>query len=571
MAIIQNVKFWIMASPNASAMRPPACSPKGGRGWYAPPLVGGILAAILCTGEIAAHAAVPDQTPNFPTYEELKELSSNPKPGGTLEKKLAEFWHTPLINNEASRRGIKPLTPLNPLLGPTLRVVTWNIEKSLKIPEVIRFWTDEKAFESMLDSEKLLKKNQTLSNLSRQRDRIIHADILVLQEMEIGIKRSRYLNAAGELAKALRMNYAYAPQFLEVDPVTLGLEKIKLEEGIEDTEAMDYYHVDPKLYRGVFGCAVLSRYPIKYVEIRPLKYQAYNWYTGEKQRITFLEKARRFGTHTAFKNEITRELKVGGRGYFRVDLEVPEVPGGILTIINIHLEIKCQPMDRAIQMREILDEIKKIKNPLIMLGDFNAAPTDISPTSVTRTVKRTLKNPTTWFGVAVNYISPYGLAINTTRGASNVTKNFNDPFAKNISVVAPNSLFAMFDMIRNFRFEDGKAFDFRGDPERSIGAKNKLLANSNQRGHKGFKTSFSVKRALGIVGKYRLDWIFVKSQMTDPEDTSGPYRLAPHFGETLEEMNTSFKEPLSDHHPSVIDLPLEEPGLKNVTQHDGVI
>jgi len=214
------------------------------------------------------------------------------------------------------------------------------------------------------------------------------------------------------------------------------------------------------------------------------------------------------------------------------------------------------------QMREILDEIKSIKNPVIMLGDFNAAPTDISPTSVTRTVKRTIKNPTTWFGVAVNYVSPYGLAINTTRGVTNVTKNFNDPFAKDISVIAPNPLFDMFDMIRQFRFSDGKTFDFRGDPERSRGHKDKLLANSNQRGRKGFKTSFSVRRALGIVGKFRLDWVFVKSLLTSPEDRDGPYRLAPHFGETLEEMNTSFKEPLSDHHPSIVDLPLEEPKIK---------
>jgi len=522
------------------------------------------LAVSLAACGMTAYAAAPDQTPDFPTYEELKTLSENPEPGGQLAKKLAAFWHTPLISNEAARRGIKPQTPFNPLLGPTLRVATWNIEKSLTIPEVIRFWTDGKAFEAMLDPEKMEDNEQTLKDLARQRERLIQADIVVLQEMEIGIKRSRYLNAAGELAKALQMNYAYAPQYLEVDPVTLGLEQIQFEDGSEDTDAMDYYHVDPAKYRGVFGSAVLSRYPIKHVEIRPLKYQPYDWYTGEKQKITFLEKTRRFGSETAFKNEMTRELKVGGgRGYFRVDLEVPDVPGGVLTIINIHLEIKCQPIGRTIQMREILDEIKTIKNPLIMLGDFNAASTDISPTSVTRTVKRTLKNPTTWFGAAVNYVSPYGLAINSTRGASNVTKNYNDPFAKHISVVAPNSLFAMFDMIRQFRFDDGMAFDFRGDTERSMGAKDKLLANSNQRGRKGFKTSFSVKRALGIVGKYRLDWIFVKSQMTDPEDRNGPYRLAPHFGETMEEMNSSFKKPLSDHHPSVIDLPLNEPALKN--------
>ena len=138
----------------------------------------------------------------------------------------------------------------------------------------------------MLDLKKIQSKEQTLSGLTRQRERLISADILVLQEMEIGIKRSNYLNAAGELAKALQMNYAYAPQYLEVDPVTLGIQTIQLDRGSEDKEALDYYHVDPKLYHGVFGCAVLSRYPIKSVEIHPLKYQAYDWYAGEKQKIT---------------------------------------------------------------------------------------------------------------------------------------------------------------------------------------------------------------------------------------------------------------------------------------------
>ncbi len=523
------------------------------------------LCLLLPSPRSAAASYVQLQELNFLTFDELKTLSQNPDADKTLKKKLDAFWHKPLISNEAFYQGVKPLLPKDPLLGPILRAATWNIEKSLKVPEVIRFWTDGKAFEAMLDPEKLGSGEHSLEAITRQRERLIKADILVLQEMEIGIKRSHYLNAAGEIAKALHMNYAYAPQYLEIDPVILGLEKLTLEEGGDDQEAMDYYHVDPAKHHGVFGSAVLSRYPIKYAEVRPLKYQAYDWYNGEKKKIGFLEKTRRLSTRTVFKNEMTREMKVGGRGYFRVDLDIPEVPGGTLTVINVHLEIKCQPIGREIQMREILNEIKKIKNPVIMLGDFNAAPTDISPTSVTRTVKRTLKNPTTWFGVAVNYISPYGLAINGTRAGSNVTKNFNNPFAKNIDILAPNPQYDMFNMIREFRFEDGKAFDFRGDPERSIGAKHKFLANSNQRGHKGFKTSFSVKRALGVVGKYRLDWIFVKADMKHPKDISAPYRLAPHFGETLEEMNTSLKEPLSDHHPSIVDLPLEEPRLKSVS------
>ncbi len=254
-------------------------------------------------------------------------------------------------------------------------------------------------------------------------------------------------------------------------------------------------------------------------------------------------------------------MKVGGRIYFRIDLEVPELPEKTLTIINIHLEIKCQPKDREKQMAEILSYIEDIKHPVIVVGDFNAAGTDLSPTSVTRTVKRTAKNPTTWLVLGLNVISPHALALNTARGVSNVTKNFNDPLAKNIPVVAPNPVKPMFERIHNFRFDDGGAFDFRGDANRSINGKSETLANANQRGRKGFKTTFSVKRPWGVIGKYRLDWVFVKSFLKNPEDHTATYRFAPHFGETLEEMNTSLGIPISDHHPNVVDLPLEEPKI----------
>lgn len=501
------------------------------------------------------------QEPEFLSFEELKTLSQDPHPGGKVEAKLKRFWKTPVISNEAYHRGAKPLRPIHPELGPSLRLVSWNIEKSFRMKDAIAAFTSASDFLPLIDSQKATPGSPLFKKALRQRDKLTTADIIVLQEMDIGVKRSDYVDAARELAEALNMNYAYGTEYLEIDPVLLGTEKIKLDSGEEDTEAEEYYAVDPARYKGAFGCALLSRYPIKHVEVLQLKNQGYDWYKGEREKTTFLEGLRRFGTKTAFKNELTREMKVGGRTYFRIDLEVPELPGQTLTIINIHLEIKCQPKDRDKQMAEILSYIEKIKHPVIMVGDFNAAGTDLSPTSVTRTVKRTAKNPTTWLTLGLNVISPHALAINTTRGVSNVTKNFNDPLAKSIPVIAPNPVKPMFDRIHNFRFDDDGAFDFRGDANRSINGKSDTLANANQRGRKGFKTTFSVKRPWGVIGKYRLDWVFVKSFLKSPEDPDGSYRFAPHFGETLEEMNTSLGIPISDHHPNVVDLPFEEPKI----------
>ncbi len=500
-------------------------------------------------------------TPEFLTFDELVELSKNPIPKkGAVYRKLQKLWTTPIISNEAYHQGIHAPARKSPKLGRFLRVGTWNIEKSFNVDRAAALISDRNSFMSMLNPVEAPPSSEKYQEVLRQRDLLAEADILILQEMDIGVKRSNYVNAPKTLADALGMNYAYGATYLEIDPVYLGTESLELEEGGVDQEAIDYYRADPAKYKGMFGVAVLSRYPIKSVVMFPLKNQGYDWYEGEKSMITFLEKARRGGAKTVFLSELHREMKVGGRNFMRVDLHVPGLPKDTLTIINIHLEIKCLPKARQAQIEEILDYIEDINNPVIMAGDFNSAPTDLSPTSIPRTVKRQLKNPTNWFSFGVSQVLPQALLVNATRTVSNVTKNFQNPTARHIPIIAPNYQAGMFQALREFRFKDGHAFDFRGDAARSTNGESGLLANSNQKDLVGYKTTFQVRRPLGpIIGKYRLDWIFVKSFLKDPMDETEPYQFAPHFGMTLEEMNTSLNVQISDHHPNIADLPFEEP------------
>lgn len=503
------------------------------------------------------------QEPDFLNFEELKRLSFNPSPTGDLRKKLEKLWTTPIIDNQAYYEGARPHLPSNEKLGSFIRVAQWNIEKSLNMKEAVELWTSPVAAEAMIDESKTPRGTEQYNFILYQRDRLLNSDIIILEEMDVGVKRSGYINAPAELAKALHMNYTYGAMQLEIDPAVLGTEKIFTAEGDEDVEAQNYYRVDPGSYKGMFGSAVLSRFPIKKVEIRQLKNKAYDWYWGEKELPSFLEKSRRRGTKTLFRNELTREMKVGGRMFMRVDLDVPQIPGGTLTVINIHLEIKCEPEGRDAQMAEILSYIQNIHNPVIMAGDFNSAPTDLSPTSVSRVMRRAAKDPTTWFTAGVSYFTPYGLVLNPTRAISNMTKNFQNPLAADIPVFAPNHMKKMFKRIQDFRFLDGSTFDFRGDSARSINQKDEILANSNQRDLKGFKTSFEVKRPIGpFLGKLRLDWFFMKAYLKSPRDKNGSYVLAPHFAETLEELNSGLKKPVSDHHPSIVDLPLSNPRIK---------
>lgn len=124
--------------------------------------------------------------------------------------------------------------------------------------------------------------------------------------------------------------------------------------------------------------------------------------------------------------------------------------------------------------------------------------------------------------------------------------------------------------MKEFRFADGNSFDFRGERERSIGGKDDPLANSNERGDKGFVTSFEVERTIAFVGKFKLDWFFVKPvSLTEPYAKDQAHRFAPHFGRTLKALNEATKDRMSDHAPITVDLPLAEPRLTNTTTTAG--
>lgn len=87
------------------------------------------------------------------------------------------------------------------------------------------------------------------------------------------------------------------------------------------------------------------------------------------------------------------------------------------------------------------------------------------------------------------------------------------------------------------------------------------IADSNERGKGGFVPSFAAELIWGKVrlAKYKLDWTFVKANIDNPRDVDGPYVFAPHFGRTMDDLNNSLPEPISDHSPMTVDLPFREP------------
>src|SRR5215472_7744547 len=72
----------------------------------------------------------------------------------------------------------------------SIRVVDWNIDRGLRLSEIIDFLGDSKA------------------------------DVFLLQEVDINAYRTRQLNVAQEIARELRLNYVFGREFVELSQGT---------------------------------------------------------------------------------------------------------------------------------------------------------------------------------------------------------------------------------------------------------------------------------------------------------------------------------------------------------------
>lgn len=89
-------------------------------------------------------------------------------------------------------------------------------------------------------------------------------------------------------------------------------------------------------------------------------------------------------------------------------------------------------------------------------------------------------------------------------------------------------------MLRAVRFDDGGAFDFRGEPGRSTGGRGRTFSASNERAWKSFQTSYQVPQPISFLGRNKLDWSFVKlASLTKPDDRRGPTALRRTSGAPL--------------------------------------
>jgi len=466
--------------------------------------------------------------------------------------------NTPFVQTEGAPANIQPYRPTVTGLGVVLRVGEWNIERGLNFDLIRSALSSPGEFLRMAKADDRISSHQKEVIVS-QLATLQGVDVLVLNEVDWGMKRTEYKDVARELAAALHMNYAYGVEFVEVDPLfDLDTNQVHLTDPQQDRRLQQDLQVDPQRLHGLHGTAILSRYPIEQARILRLPV-CYDWYGKEYEAISKLEKGRRWSAHKLFQERVERELRQGGRMALIADIAVSDLPTGRATIVATHLENKCPPGCRRRQMQVLLADVKSNINPLVIAGDLNTTSRDNTPTSVRNEIMTRITDYKFWAGQAVSHFHPLGIfqyALFPVR----YFHGYKDPTAFHLPVLWDNRERPLFKTIEKFRFADGHAFDFRGEPERTLKSKRRTLADSNQRGGKGFTPTYSFARNYGgLVGQFKLDWIVVKPFIEDPRRTEQSYRFAPHFPITMRELNDSVEDRISDHPPMTVDLPLTEP------------
>src|SRR6185503_72009 len=206
-----------------------------------------------------------------------------------------------------------------------------------------------------------------------------NADVWILNEVDWGVKRTQYREVVRELGETLKMNWAYGVEFLEVDSKQLGTDAFDYGEDQGSREKLlEEFKVDKDRLRALHGNAVLSRYPIRSVRLVPFTI-GYDWF--KESGIRPLEKGKRKAA-ILIGEDLMREVRRGQRTTLFVDLDVPEIPGQRLTIASTHLENRAKPKIRKEQMKELIDEIYQVSNPVIVAGDLNTTGGNSTPTSV---------------------------------------------------------------------------------------------------------------------------------------------------------------------------------------------
>lgn len=187
-----------------------------------------------------------------------------------------------------------------------VRAVTWNVERGRRLPALLEVLRDE--------------------------PRLRTADVLILNEVDVGMARSGNVDVPGVIARELGFDYVFGNCYLCLAP---GNQRDGPVNG------------DNRL--GLHGNAILSRFPI--------------------------ERAESFSvplTHDLFES---REKRLGHRKALWARVRTPR---GGLTVLCVHLDTEGSPGLRGRQMRRALAKLEErgVADRVLVGGDFNTTTYD---------------------------------------------------------------------------------------------------------------------------------------------------------------------------------------------------
>ena len=184
--------------------------------------------------------------------------------------------------------------------GSDIKALAWNLERGIR-------------FNGIIDA---------LKNDERLKDK----DVLLLTELDYGMARSGNRFIAQEIARELKLNYAFAPVYI---PLQKG-SGVESEMGGENTLS-------------IHGLAMFSRYPMKNVHAVPLP-NGKDKMWGKEKRL----------------------------GYLRALFADIEYPAGQFRAVTTHLDAHCSRAHRHKQIKIILDHLDTLGPlPTIIGGDWN--------------------------------------------------------------------------------------------------------------------------------------------------------------------------------------------------------
>lgn len=255
-------------------------------------------AALLCCADVNRDPALLAESRALvralDAHPTLAMLTSSPE-WADLEPRLNRLLGT-------VRHYDAPRPPTPPSDPERLKAVHWNVEHGN--------WYDQ------------------VERALLERPQLTGADLLLFNEIDLGMARAANRDVTADLAEALGLHGAWAPLFLET---TVGR---------DDDPATAAGRANDE---GLFGLAILSRWP--FGEVRVLELPS-------PMEIQF-DLERMYGRHIALIAEVLR-------------------PGAPFVAVSVHLEVHRTREHRAEQTRVLMRALAHESRPIVLAGDFNS-------------------------------------------------------------------------------------------------------------------------------------------------------------------------------------------------------